>query len=351
MPRTAVPFTDPPFIPVRWGILGAAHIALSKVIPAMQRSAMTPVVAIASRELAKARAAADHLGIARAYGSYEELIADPEVDAIYNPLPNHLHVPWSIRAAEAGKHVLCEKPLSLTAPEARLLLEARDRTGMQIGEAFMVRAHPQWAAVRELIAEGRIGELKMVAGHFSYFRHDPTDVRNKVEWGGGALMDVGCYPITLSRWLFGEEPLEVAGMLEHDPVYQVDRLGSGLLRFPSGQATFTCGSQIVHYQRMQVFGTEGRIDVEIPFSPPFDHPCRIFIDDGLSLGGAGAEQVHFPAVDQYRLQGERFSEAIRGVGHVPTTLEDAVGNMAVIDALFRSAQSRRWEAPVSPPRR
>jgi predicted dehydrogenase len=345
MKRAASPPTDPPVVPVRWGILGAAHIAVSKVIPAMQRSPMTPVVAIASRDHAKARAAADQLGVPRAYGSYEELIADPDVDAIYNPLPNHLHVPWSIRAAEAGKHVLCEKPLALSAAEARLLLEARERTGMQIGEAFMVRAHPQWAAVRELIAEGRIGELKVVAGHFSYFRHDPTDVRNKPEWGGGALMDVGCYPITLSRWLFDEEPLEVTGMLEFDPELKVDRLGSGLLRFPSGQATFTCGGQVVHYQRMQIFGTEGRIDVEIPFSPPFDHSCRIFIDDGLALGGVGAEEVRFPAVDQYRLQGERFSEAIRGVGHVPTTLEDAIGNMAVIDALFRSGKSRRWEAP------
>ena len=345
MKRTASAPIDPPVVPVRWGVLGAAHIAVTKVIPAMQRSAMTPVVAIASRDLAKARAAADQLGVPRAYGSYEELIADPDIDAIYNPLPNHLHVPWSIRAAEAGKHVLCEKPLSLSAAEARLLLEARERTGMQIGEAFMVRAHPQWAAVRELIAEGRIGELKVVAGHFSYCRHDPTDVRNKPEWGGGALMDVGCYPITLSRWLFDEEPLEVTGMLEYDPELEVDRLGSGLLRFPSGQATFTCGGQVVHYQRMQIFGTEGRIDVEIPFSPPFDHSCRIFIDDGLALGGMGAEEVRFPAVDQYRLQGERFSEAIRGVGHVPTTLEDAIGNMAVIDALFRSAESRRWEVP------
>ena len=345
MPKRAQPFTEPPLVPVRWGILGAAHIAVSKVIPAMQRSAMTPVVAIASRDIGKARAAARELGVARAYGSYEELIDDPDVDAIYNPLPNHLHVPWSIRAAEAGKHVLCEKPLSLSAAEARQLIGARDRTGVQIGEAFMMRAHPQWAAVRELLAEGRVGELKLVAGHFSYFRRDPTDVRNVPEWGGGALMDVGCYPITIARWLFGEEPLEVTGMLEYDPVYNVDRLGSGLLRFPSGQATFSSGSQVVHYQRVQLFGTEGRIDVEIPFSPAADHACRIFIDDGLALGGALAEEVQFPAVDQYRLQGERFSEAVRGVGHVPTTLEDAMGNMAVIDALFRSAKSRRWEVP------
>jgi predicted dehydrogenase len=337
--------TDSAVAPVRWGVLGAAHIAISKVIPAMQRSPMTPVVAIASRDLAKARAAATQLGISRAYGSYEELLADPDVDAIYIPLPNHLHVPWSIRAAEAGKHVLCEKPLALSAADARQLLQVRDRTGVQIGEAFMVRAHPQWAAVRELIAEGRIGELKAIAGHFSYFRRDPADVRSRPEWGGGALMDVGCYPITLARWLFDAEPIEVTGVLEYDPEFNVDRVGSGLLRFPSGQATFTCGSQLVSYQSMQVYGTEGRIEARIPFTPPFDTPSRIFIDDGSAFAGAAAEEIEFPAVDQYRLQGERFSEAVRGVGHVPTTLEDAIGNMAVIDAVFRSAKSRRWESP------
>ena len=337
--------TQPAVAPVRWGILGAAQIAISKVIPGMQRSPLTPVVAIASRDAAKAQAAASLLGIPRAYGSYEELIADPDVDAIYNPLPNHLHVPWSIRAAEAGKHVLCEKPLALSAADARQLLQVRDRTGVQIGEAFMVRAHPQWAAVRELIAEGRIGELKAITGHFSYFRRDRADVRSRPEWGGGALMDVGCYPITLSRWLFNAEPIEVTGVLEFDPEFNVDRVGSGLLRFPTGQATFTCASQLVAYQSMQIFGTEGRIEAPVPFTPPFDQPSRLVIDDGTGFAGASAEEIVFPAVDQYRLQGERFSEAVRGIGHVPTTLEDAIGNMAVIDAIFRSARSRRWESP------
>jgi len=345
MKRSAPPPAEPAIAPVRWGILGAAHIAVSKVIPAMQRSPLTPVVAIASRDLAKARDAAKTLGIPRAYGSYEELLADPNVDAIYNPLPNHLHVPWSIRAAEAGKHVLCEKPIALSAADARQLLQVRDRTGVQIGEAFMVRAHPQWAAVRELIAEGRIGELKAIAGHFSYFRRDPADVRSRPEWGGGALMDVGCYPITLSRWLFDAEPIEVTGVLEYDPEFNVDRVGSGVMRFPTGQATFTCGSQLVGYQRMQIYGTEGRIEVKIPFSPLFDQATQIIIDDGSAWDGSAAEVIELPAVDQYRLQGERFSEAVRGTGHVPTTLEDAIGNMAVIDAIFRSAKSRRWESP------
>jgi predicted dehydrogenase len=332
--------------PVRWGVLGAANIALAKVIPAMQQSAHSPVVAIASRDLRKAQAAAERLGIPRAYGSYEELIADPDIEAIYNPLPNHLHVPWSIKAAEAGKHVLCEKPLSLSAAEIAQLVEVRDRMGVQIGEAFMVRTHPQWAAVRELIAEGRIGELRLVVGHFSYFRRDPADIRSHKEWGGGALMDIGCYPVTLSRWLFDEEPTDVVAVLDRDPDMHIDRLASALLKFPSGQASFTCSTQLVAHQRMQVYGTEGRIEIEIPFNAPHDHECRIFIDDGSKYAAAAAETITLPAVDQYRLQAERFSEAIRGVGVVPVGLEDAIGNMAVIDALFRSAQSGRWEAPA-----
>jgi predicted dehydrogenase len=339
--------TDERIAPVRWGILGAANIALKKVIPGMRGSALARVVAIASRDIAKARAAANSLGIPRAYGSYQELIDDPDIEAIYNPLPNHLHVPWSIRAAERGKHVLCEKPIALTAREARELLEVRDRTGVQIGEAFMVRTHPQWHKVREIIASGRIGELRLITGHFSYYRRDPADARSRVEWGGGALMDVGCYPITISRWLFGAEPTEVMGLIDRDPDMQVDRLTSGLLRFERGQATFSCATQLVHYQAMQIFGTTGRIDVRIPFNPPPGDECRIFVDDGRDVEGSGIETITFPPVDQYALQADRFSEAVRGVGSVPVSLEDAMGNMAVIDALFRSAESCVWERPRS----
>jgi predicted dehydrogenase len=339
--------TNERIAPVRWGILGAANIALKKVISGMRGSALAQVVAIASRDIAKARAAANSLGIPRAYGSYQELIDDPDIEAIYNPLPNHLHVPWSIRAAERGKHVLCEKPIALTAREARELLEVRDRTGVQIGEAFMVRTHPQWHKVREIIASGRIGELRLITGHFSYYRRDPGDIRSRVEWGGGALMDVGCYPITISRWLFGAEPTEVMGLIDRDPDMHVDRLTSGLLRFERGQATFSCATQLVHYQVMQIFGTTGRIDVRIPFNPPPGDECRIFVDDGRDVEGSGIETITFPPVDQYALQADRFSEAIRGVGSVPVSLEDAMGNMAVIDALFRSAESRHWERPAS----
>jgi predicted dehydrogenase len=333
--------------PVRWGILGAANIAVRKVIPAMQRGARSHVVAIASRTLEKARTAATALGIPRAYGSYEELLADPEIEAVYNPLPNHLHVPWTIRAAEAGKHVLCEKPIALSADEARTLLDVRARTGVQIGEAFMVRNHPQWLAVRKLVASGRIGDLRVVAGHFAYFKRDPNDVRSILEWGGGGLMDVGCYPITMTRWLFGEEPEAVIGLVDRDPELRVDRIASALMRFSSGrQATFTCAMQLAHYQRMQLHGTRGRIEVQIPFNAPNDRPCRIFVDDGRELGDRSAEAIDFPVVDQYTLQSDAFSAAIRGEGTVPVGVEDAVGNMSVIDAVFRSADSGRWEPPA-----
>jgi predicted dehydrogenase len=327
--------------PVRWGILGVANIAVNKVVPAMRSSHLAQTVAIASRDIAKARAAAGTLGIARAYGSYEELIADPDIEAIYNPLPNHLHVPWSIRAANAGKHVLCEKPIALTAAEARELVAAREANGVQIAEAFMVRVHPQWLEAKRLVDLGRIGPLRLVTGHFSYARREATDIRSNPEYGGGALMDIGCYPIFISRWFFGAEPVEVAGMIETDPDFGVDRLTSALLRFPTGQAAFICSAQLVPYQRMHLFGERGRIEVEIPFNAPPDRACRIFVDDGSKLGGASAVTIEVPAVDQYTLQADRFSEAVRGVGSVPVTLENAIGNMTVIDRLKAQASRTR----------
>jgi len=330
--------------PVRWGILGTARIATTKVVPAMNASRLARVVAIASRDIAKARAVAEHLGIPRAYGSYDELLGDSDVEAIYNPLPNHLHVPWAVRAADAGKHVLCEKPIALTADEARTLLTTRDANQVQIAEAFMVRTHPQWLEVERLIASGAIGTLRMVSGHFSYYRRDPGDIRSHPEWGGGALMDIGCYPVFIARWMFGAEPTEVISMIDRDPDLGIDRLTSALLRFPAGQATFTCGGQLVAYQRMHLFGERGRIDVEIPFNAPPDVPCRIVLDDGSRLGGASATTIEIPPADQFALQADRFSEAVRGVGTVPVSLETSVGNMAVIDALFRSATDHRWIA-------
>lgn len=330
---------------VKWGVLGAASIATRKVIPGMQKGEWSEIAAIASRDRTRATEAAKKLGIAKAYGSYEELLGDGEIEAIYNPLPNHLHVPWTIKAADAGKHVLCEKPISLTAAEARTLLPVRERTGVKIGEAFMVKTHPQWLRARELTRAGRIGELRAITGAFSYFNRDPSNVRNKPEWGGGGLLDIGCYPITMSRFLFGEEPLRVAGVLENDPEFGVDRLASAILEFRAGQSVFTCGTQMIPYQRMQLLGTKGRIEIEIPFNAPNERPTRIFVDDGSDLFGGGVKIETIPTCDQYTIQGDAFSRAIREGGEVPVPLKDAIGNMAVIDAVFRSARSGKWESP------
>ena len=330
---------------VRWGVLGAASIATRKVIPGMQVGEWSDVAAIASRDLIKAERAAEKLGIPKAYGSYEQLLADPTIEAIYNPLPNHLHVPWSIKAAEAGKHVLCEKPLSLTVAEAKTLLAVRDRTGVKIGEAFMVRTHPQWVRTRGLIRSGRIGELRAITGVFSYFNRDSANVRNVVEWGGGGMMDIGCYPITMSRFVFEEEPTRVVGLIERDPEFKTDRLASAILDFPSGQATFTCSTQMVAYQRMQFLGTNGRIEMEIPFNAPSERQTHIFVDDGRDVFGSGVTTETFPVCDQYTIQGDAFSRAVRGEGEVPVSIEDAIQNMAVIEAVLRSGESGKWERP------
>jgi predicted dehydrogenase len=330
---------------VRWGVLGAANIALKKVIPGMQRGQWCDVAAIASRDLARAREAAAEAGIPRAYGSYEELLGDPAIDAIYNPLPNHLHVPWTIRAAEAGKHVLCEKPIALNAGEVRGLLEVRQRSGVKIGEAFMVRTHPQWLRARQIVREGGIGELRAVVGVFSYFNRDPKNIRNIAEWGGGALMDIGCYPIVTSRFLYGAEPRRVAGLIERDPELHVDRLTSALLEFPAGHAAFTCSTQMTPYQRMQILGTRGRIEMEIPFNAPSDRPVRILVDSTGDLFGAGIRVEEFPVCDQYGIQCDLFSRAILEGGEVPTPLEESLRNMAVLDAVFRSAAQGTWEKP------
>ena len=330
---------------VKWGVLGVAGIAVKKVIPAMQKGNWSEIAAIASRDPRKARDAATKLDIAKACGSYEELLADPEIEAIYNPLPNHLHVPWSIQAAEAGKHVLCEKPISLTVREAKSLLRARDRCGVKIGEAFMVKTHPQWLRVRDLISQGVVGKLRSTIAAFSYFNRDPKNVRNVAEWGGGGLLDIGCYPITISRWVFGAEPSRVVAMLETDPEFGTDRLSSAMMEFPSGHSVFTCSTQIVPYQRMQFLGTEGRIEIKIPFNAPNDRPCEILIDNGKDVLGSGITVETIPTSDQYTIQGDAFSKAIREGTEVPVPLEDAVANMAVIEALFRSADTRRWETP------
>jgi len=333
------------FNKVRWGVLSTAKIGLKKVIPAMQKGQYTTVAAIASRDLAMAKEAATSLGIPTAYGSYEELLADPNIDAIYNPLPNQLHVPWTIKAAEAGKHVLCEKPISMTVEEAKTLLAVRARTGVKIGEAFMVDCHPQWVRLRQLLGEGRIGELRSIVGFFSYFNINPANIRNKIETGGGGLMDIGCYLVHASRYAFAAEPTRVVALIDRDPEMHTDRLTSALLDFPGGQSIFTCSTQLVPYQRVQFLGTRGRIEIEIPCNAPPDRPTRIFIDDGRDLSGGGIVTETFSVCDQYTLQGDAFSRAILDDTEVPVSIEDAIKNMAVIEAIFNSARSGQWESP------
>lgn len=329
---------------LRWGVLSTAAIGVKKVLPAMQRGKYSTVAAIASRDLARARQAASALGIPTTYGSYEELLADPNIDAVYNPLPNQLHVPWTIKAAEAGKHVLCEKPLSMTLAEAKSLLHVRDRTRVVIGEAFMIRSHPQWLRTRQLIDEGRIGSLRAVMAAFSYYNVDPANIRNQVECGGGALYDIGCYCIQAARYGFQQQPTRVVGHIERDPQLQTDRLTSALLDFPGGHAIFTCSTQMIPYQRVQFLGTKGRIEIEIPFNAPPDRATRIFVDGTGELTFSGITTETFPVVDQYTLQGDAFSKAILDGTPVPVPLEEGIANMAVIEAIFNSARSGQWEA-------
>ena len=330
---------------VRWGVLGVAKIATEKVIPAMQRGQFSQVVAIASRDASRAREAASTLGLATAHGSYEALIDDPTVDAVYNPLPNHLHVPWTIRALEGGKHVLCEKPIGLTVADAHRLIDVRNRTGRKVQEAFMVRTHPQWLRVQALVREGRIGALRSMAGYFSYFNRDAGNIRNVSEYGGGAMLDIGCYLIHTSRMIFEAEPRRVVSLIDRDPEMKVDRLSSLIMDFERGQAIGTCSTQVVGYQRVHVIGTTGRIEIEIPFNAPADRPCRIFADDGRTLSGEGRETIEIPTVDQYTVQGDLFSRAILEDGPVAYPLEDTVANMKVIDAAFRSEKTGGWEKP------
>lgn len=303
------------------------------------------MVAIASRDPAKAGQAAHALGIPKAYGSYAEMLADPEIEAVYNPLPNHLHVPLSIQAAEARKHVLCEKPIGMGVADTLELIAARDRTGVVIAEAFMVSAHPQWLRVIDLVRSGRIGQLRCAIASFGYRNLDPTNIRNIAEYGGGALMDVGCYPIKTSRMVFGEEPVRVAGTLLRDSQFGTDVLTSAVLEFPGGHCVFSCSTQSVANQSFQFIGTTGRIEIDIPFNAIPGERMRLRIDDGSDLRRSSVVVEEVEACDQYTIQGDLFSRAVRLGGPPPVPLEDSLRNMAVIEAVFRSARTGRWEEP------
>jgi predicted dehydrogenase len=327
---------------VVWGVLGTAKIARDKVIPGMQKSPWCEVRAVASRSTASAREFADALKIAEAHGSYEALLADPEIEAVYNPLPNHLHVPLTLKAAAAGKHVLCEKPIALTAEEARQLSAIRRET--LVAEAFMVRFHPQWLRTRELIREGTIGTPRAVQVFFSYSNLDEKNIRNRADIGGGALYDIGCYAIVSGRFVFEAEPRRAVALIDRDPRFRTDRTTSGLVDFGEGRHLgFTTCTQCVPYQRVQICGTKGRIEIQIPFNAPADETTQIFIDDGSALDGRSIRTETLASCDQYTLEAEAFSRAIRGEVALPYGVDDALWNMRIIDALFRSEGSQRFE--------
>lgn len=324
---------------VKWGILSTAKIGVQKVIPAMQNGQLIQVEAIASRDIKKAKKVANQLNIPKSYGSYEELLKDPDIDAIYNPLPNHLHVPWTIKAMEAGKHVLCEKPIGMDAKEAEVLVEATKKfPKLRVMEAFMYRFHPQWIKARELVLNGDIGDVKTINSFFSYYNVDVNNIRNKADIGGGALMDIGCYCISFPRFIFDEEPEKVVSVIDRDPVTKTDRLTSAILGFSEGKtSTFTCSTQLMPYQRANIYGDNGHIEVEIPVNAPPNETVKVTLRTKEKT-----EIFSFEPVDQYTLQSDVFSKAILENTDVPTPLNDAVGNMKVIDAIVQSSKMGQW---------
>jgi predicted dehydrogenase len=328
--------------PVRWGILSTAKIGLERVLPGMKKSPWCELYAMGSRDATRARAAADALGIPVAHGSYEALLADPNVEAIYNPLPNHLHVSMTLAAAAAGKHVLCEKPIALNAAEAEQLRATQGK--VLVMEAFMVRFHPQWQRVRELLRDGAVGRLRAIQMFFSYNNLDAGNIRNRADIGGGGLYDIGCYPITAGRFFFEGEPLRAVALIDRDPGFRTDRLTSALLDFGDGRhLDFTVSTQCARFQRTQLVGDKGRIEIRIPVNAPQGAATIIDVDDCSSLDGAGIRSQTIPESDQYELQGEAFSRAVRGEIALPYGVDDAIRSMRVIDALFRSEKSGRFE--------
>ncbi|MBP6824578.1 MAG: Gfo/Idh/MocA family oxidoreductase [Acidobacteria bacterium] len=323
---------------IRWGVLSTSKFAQNKIIPAVKHCQHAEITAIASRDLSKAEEEAKCFGFPKAYGSYEELLADADIDAIYNPMPNHLHVDWSIKALQAGKHVLCEKPIGLSSAEGQRLVDAaKQHPTLKIMEAFMYRLHPQWQRAKQLVDEGKIGQLRTIQSFFSYFNTDANNIRNKADIGGGGMMDIGCYNVSLSRFIFGAEPKRVLGIAEFDLQFQTDRLDSGVLDFGNGTATFTCSTQLTPYQRVNIFGTEGRVEIEIPFNAPPDKPCKMWHQQGDKI-----EEIVFDICDQYTIEFDQFSLAVLNDTAVPTPLEDAVANMKVIEAVFESSRTGGW---------
>lgn len=324
---------------LRWGVLSTAKIGREKVIPSMQKGTFSEVIAIGSANK-QAKSIAKDCNISTVHGSYEALLADPSVEAVYIPLPNHLHVEWAIKSLQAGKHVLCEKPLAMSGSEAmRLLNEAEKFPGLKIMEAFMYRFHPQWQYAKEAVAAGELGELKTIQSFFSYYNVDGGNIRNRADAGGGGLMDIGCYCISLSRFIAGKEPSAVVGIADYDPGFNTDRIASAILDFSNGlTASFTCSTQSVPYQRVNIIGTKARLEIEIPFNAPLDQPTKIWIHTKEET-----RTINFDTADQYTLQGDAFSKAVLNNEPVPAPLIDAVNNMKVIEAVTESAKDKEWK--------
>jgi len=326
--------------PVRWGVLSTANIATRDVIPAMKKSNRISVEAIASRSVERADSVAAELGIPRSFGSYEELLSDPRIEAVYVPLPNHLHMEWAIAAAEAGKHVLCEKPLAMTAADARSMVAAAQDAGVLLMEAFMYKLHPLWVETMRMVHGGVIGEVRAVHTAFSYFNDDPADIRNIVSAGGGALYDIGCYAVSVARLVFGAEPDRVVAALRRDERFGTDVLASAVLDFDGRHASLVCSTQMESDQRVDIYGTEGRLVVEIPFNIPPEIPTRILHVAGGSPPVAPNVTVHqVGAADPYTIETEAFSLAIRSGDPVPTDPADAVANLEVIESIFAAARA------------
>jgi predicted dehydrogenase len=326
---------------LNWGVLGAAKIAVEKVIPAMAGSELFEVKGIASRNLEKAQAAANKLGITKAYGSYEELIADPDIKVIYIPLPNHLHFEYALKCIEAGKHVLCEKPLVLNTKDVQRLIEARNKYGVKVGEAFMVRTHPQWVKTREIVQGGSLGRVKLIQGIFSYFNDNPDNIRNIEAYGGGAVWDIGCYPVHTSRFVLGEEPRRLVALIDRDPDMGTDILTSVMLEFPSCKVQFSVSTQLVPYQRMHFFGQKQELEVKIPFNAPNNRACLLSLNKG-DVFLENVEEIVIDPADQYTIQAEAFSKAVLENKEVPVPLEDSLANTKVLEAIFQSAREGRW---------
>jgi predicted dehydrogenase len=324
---------------IRWGILSTAKIGREKVIPGLQKSNHCQVVAIASRNIEQAKSTAALLNIEKAYGSYEELLSDSEIEAIYIPLPNNMHVEWAIKSLQAGKHVLCEKPIGISAEEAAKLLKvSNDFPQLKIMEAFMYHFHPQWQKVKSIINENGIGDVKTIHSFFSYYNVDPTNIRNKTDANGGTLMDIGCYCISFPRFILDAEPVRALGIMDLDPKMKTDRITSGILDFSNGiTSTFTCSTQLMPYQRVHIVGTEGRIEIEIPVNTPINAPTHIWVHTKNN-----SQEIIIEPVDQYSLQGDYFSLAILNDSKIQYSLNDAIGNMKVIDAIVESAEKDVW---------